>query len=73
MFRSRDIIFEERTTNFTTQVNSKDIFDYVQIQQNVNIHKRKEDNGKQTISQQAITLWPLNITRLHKLIAKFKS
>ena len=79
VFRSRDIIFEKGTTNFTIQTNSKqfskakDIFDYIQTQQSTNIYERKENDGKQTMSQQTITLQLWDITELHKPIFESKN
>lgn len=72
VFRSRDVIFEEGTTNFTIQKNSKqffeteDVFEHTQTQQSANIYEGKEDNRKQAVSQQAIAPQPWDITKLHK-------
>ena len=79
VFRSRDIIFEKGTTNFTIQTNLKqfskaeDIFDYVQTQQSTNIYERKENDGKQTMFQQTIALQLQDITELHKPISESKN
>ena len=79
VFRSRNIIFEKGTTNFTIQTNLKqfskaeDIFDYVQTQQSTNIYERKENDGKQTMFQQTIALQLQDITELHKPISESKN